>query len=91
MTFHFTRPLALLLVVSACCGGCGETKQEMTTLRLEDVPPDLMKIAKEQLPGVQFDTAWKKPSGTFEIRGKAKNGKIREVDLRPDGTIEEVE
>ena len=91
MTFHFTRPLALLLIVSACCAGCGESKQEITALRLEDVPPDLMKIAKEQLPGVAFDTVWKKPGGTFEIRGKAKNGKIREVDIRPDGTIEEVE
>jgi hypothetical protein len=91
MPFHFMRPLALLLVVSASCAGCGESKQEITTLRLEDVPPELMKIAKEQLPGIEFDTVWKKPSGTFEIRGKAKNGKIREVDIRPDGTIEEVE
>lgn len=91
MAFHFKRPLALLLVASASWAGCGENKQEMTTLRLEDVPPDLMKLAKEQLPGVAFDTVWKKPSGTFEIRGKARNGKIREVDIRPDGTIEEVE
>lgn len=91
MAFHFKRPLALLLVASACWAGCGENKREMTTLRLEDVPPDLMKIAKEHLPGVAFDTVWKKPSGTFEIRGKARNGKIREVDIRPDGTIEEVE
>jgi len=71
--------------------GCGGTKQEIVTLRLEDVPPELMKIAKEKLPGVVFDTAFKKSSGTIEIRGRAKNGKIREVDLRPDGTVEEVE
>ncbi|MEI6636300.1 MAG: hypothetical protein WCO99_07010 [Planctomycetota bacterium] len=91
MGFYHLPMLTLMLLVAACCAGCGESKQEITTLRLEDVPPDLMKIAKEQLPGVAFDTVWKKPSGTFEIRGKAKNGKIREVDLRPDGTIEEVE
>jgi hypothetical protein len=91
MGVYHLRMLTLMLLVAACCAGCGESKQEITALRLEDVPPDLMKIAKEQLPGVSFDTVWKKPSGTFEIRGKAKNGKIREVDLRPDGTIEEVE
>lgn len=78
----------VLLVVAA---GCGEAKREIITMRLEDVPPELMSIAKEKLPGVKFDTAFKKASGTIEIRGKAKNGKIREVDIRPDGTVEEVE
>ena len=83
--------LLTVLLVASCSIGCGRPASGLTTLRLEDVPPDLMKIAKEQLPGVTFDTAWKKASGTFEIRGKAPNGKIREVDIRPDGTIEEVE
>lgn len=50
-----------------------------------------MRIAREKLPGVTFDTVWRKPSGTYEIRGKQKNGKIREVDIAPDGTIVEVE
>ena len=77
--------------VVAIVGGCGAAKQEITTLRLEDVPPELMKIAGEKLPGVKLDSAFKKSSGTIEIRGKAKNGKIREVDIRPDGTVEEVE
>lgn len=81
----------LLAVIAACCTGCGKAEQEITTLRLEDVPADVMRIAKEQLPGVVFDTAWQKSTGTFEIRGKAKNGKIHEVDIRPDGTVEEVE
>ena len=91
MAFRRMHRWTLVVAVAACAAGCGKGRQELTTLRLEDVPPDLMKIAKEQLPGVEFDTVWKKPSGTFEIRGKAKNGKIREVDIRPDGTIEEVE
>ena len=91
MSFHHVRIWMLVFVVAASLAGCSKGKQEVTTLQLEDVPPDLMRIAKEQLPGVAFDTVWKKPSGTFEIRGKEKNGKIREVDIRPDGTIEEVE
>lgn len=85
--------IATLLAVAATLpgGGCGARRQEIVTLRIEDVPPELMKVAREQLPGVEFDTAWRKASGTYEIRGRAKNGKIREVDLRPDGTVEEVE
>ena len=71
--------------------GCNPKQALVTTIRIEDVPPNLMEIAREKLPDVTFDTAWKKSSGTFEIRGKAKNGKIREVDIRPDGTVEEVE
>jgi hypothetical protein len=50
-----------------------------------------MQAAREKLSGVTFDTAWRKASGTYEIRGKQKNGKIREVDIDPDGTIVEVE
>lgn len=91
MTLRSVRSLPVLILLAACCLGCGESKRGITTLRLEDVPPDLMRIAKEKLPGVEFDTAWQKASGTYEIRGKARNGKIREVDIRPDGTVEEVE
>lgn len=89
-----TRHRFAAFATAAWCiamAGCGGPKQEITTLALEEVPAELMTIAREKLPGVQFDTAWKKSSGTFEIRGKAKNGKIREIDIRPDGTIEEIE
>ena len=72
-------------------GGCEGPKREPVTMQLEDVPPELMKIAQQKLPGIKFDSVFKKASGTIEIRGKDKNGKIREVDLRADGTVLEVE
>jgi hypothetical protein len=50
-----------------------------------------MKIAKEKLPDMNFDKAWKNPAGDFEIAGKMKNGKIREIDIKPDGTVVEIE
>lgn len=76
-------------------GGVGCSRRQAAapdaSMRIEDVPPELMKIAQKELPGVTFDAVWRKPSGTLEIRGKAKNGKVREVEVRPDGSIEEVE
>lgn len=70
--------------------GCGEKPQQKTTMELKDVPPEIMKVAKEKLPGVTFDSAYKEPNGNYELRGKDKSGKVREIDIKPDGTVEEV-
>lgn len=85
------RWLPVVALTAVTIAGCGRSQRQVTTLRLEDLPPGLMQVAREKLPGVTFDTAWRKASGTYEIRGKAANGKIREIDLRPDGTVEEIE
>lgn len=94
MSSHALLPfLAVCLVhvtVTTGCSGQSPTAPQ-AAMRLEDVPPELLSIAQKELPDVTFDTVWRKPSGTLEIRGKAKNGKIREVEVRPDGSIEEVE
>jgi hypothetical protein len=50
-----------------------------------------LKTAKEKLPEVTFDHARKLPNGNYEIRGKAKNGKVREVELNPAGEVVEIE
>jgi len=71
--------------------GCGDVMVAKTAIELKDVPPDILAVAKKTLPDVTFDTAWKKSNGHYEVRGKAKNGKVREVDIRPDGSVEEVE
>lgn len=86
-----TFMIAMLLLVLVGCGDAPIPGSGITVMKLEDVPPELVKAAQEKLPGVTFDTAWRKASGTYEIRGKQKNGKIREVDIEPNGTIVEVE
>lgn len=83
--------VTMVVVVAATMAGCGRSQPRVTTLKVEDVPTELMQVARKKLPGVTFDTAWRKASGTYEIRGKAANGKIREIDLRADGTVEEIE
>ncbi len=89
MRFAILSVMVLQMGMILGCGGA--TKGKKTTIDLKDVPPNIMKIAKEKLPGVEFDTAWVKENGVFEVRGKAKNGKVREIDIRPDGSIEEIE
>lgn len=84
--------IALLLGLSALAlTGCGEKKAQKTTMELKDVPPEVMKVAKEKLPGVTFDAAYREPNGSYEVRGKDKSGKTREIDIKPDGTVEEVQ
>ena len=58
---------------------------------LEQVPEPFVKKAKETLPEVKFGHARKLPNGNYEIRGKARNGKVREVELAPSGEVVEIE
>lgn len=83
-------PLIYFALVMAL--GCGTNRREPPKhIDLRDVPEKIMKIAREKLPDVNFDNALMKPSGTYEVRGKNKSGKLREIDIRPDGTVEEIE
>lgn len=82
---------ALLLGLAATLPtGCGDRAARKTKLELTDVPPEIQRVAKEKLPGVTFDSAYKEPNGSYELRGKDRTGKVREIDIKPDGTVEEV-
>jgi hypothetical protein len=55
-----------------------------------------MNAARQALPGVEFADAWKNMDKdstlhSYEIRGRTKNGKIREVRVSPSGEILEME
>ncbi|WP_422932125.1 hypothetical protein [Singulisphaera sp. PoT] len=55
---------------------------------------NLMEIARKELPGYTFDTAYKmKVDGkdAYEIKGKDMRGKVREVEVSVDGKVLEVE
>ena len=78
--------VALLFVV-----GCSEKTPKGENVELDKVPEPVMKAAKEKLPDVKFDQAWKTPNGNYEVRGKAKNGKVRDIQVKPDGTVVEVD
>lgn len=88
--FFVALALLLPLVVAVFRSGAAKPAPPKT-MAIADVPPAFMETARKELPDVAFDEVWVKKSGTLEIRGKAKNGKVREIEIRPDGTVEEIE
>lgn len=81
---------AALAVVAPA--GCGRTTAPAAkTLAISEVPAAFLETARKELPGVNFTDVWVKKDGTLEIRGRAANGKVREVEIRPDGSVAEIE
>jgi hypothetical protein len=94
--FGLAVPLALL----AAQAGCGEEKLpagfSRKALEIKEVPDPVLKSAKKTIPGVEFKEAWSNLDKggkihSYEIRGRASNGKIREVRVAPTGEILEME
>lgn len=81
-----TMMLALLFMI-----GCGEKTPTGKNVPLDQVPPTVMEIAKQKLPNVTFEQAWTTPSGNFEVRGRDKNGKVRDIQLKANGDIVEID
>ena len=88
------RRLRIPAVALLIMFGCGEKGENDVPMPLDKVPPDVMKIAVEKLPGVKFDSAYKETKDgkeVFEVRGKTKDGKIRDVEVTADGKVLEVD
>ena len=86
--------VTLIAAALLSAAGCGEIGENDIPMPLDQVPAPLMKVAREKLPEVKFDSAYKETKQgkeVFELRGKSKDGKIREIEVTADGTIIEVE
>lgn len=70
--------------------GCSKT-QKAQPMVFEDVPESIRQTAAETLPNVQFDQALRRADGGYEVRGKDKDGKVRDVEFAADGSVIEVE
>jgi hypothetical protein len=84
--------VAAALLVAA--GGCGEPVERAEGVPLERVPPDIMKVANKNLPGIKFNLARKikvKGQDAYEIQGKDQRGKVREVEVSTAGKVLEIE
>jgi hypothetical protein len=85
---------ALMACLLMTAWGCGEEIIRLETVPLDKLPPGSMEAATKALPEVKFSEARKaKFNGrdAFEIRGKDKRGKIREVEVSTSGQILEIE
>ena len=86
--------LLAALILCFTVAGCGEVFEKTEMVPVDKVPEAVMKVAKEKLPGVKFDTAWKEKDGdetVYEVRGKSSDGKTRDIKISPDGSVLEVD
>jgi hypothetical protein len=89
-----TASLRTLTVLLMLILGCSDKRENDMPIPFEKVPPTLVKIASERLPGVSFQTAYKETKGgkdVYELRGKTKEGKIRDLEITADGEVIEVD
>lgn len=90
------RWLAAAMLAGALCGGCGRDNDDddvgkvKTAIPLDQVPAAVMKAAKEAAPELTFYAAYKdtfKGQESIELKGKMKSGKIKEIEVSPDGKV----
>jgi len=84
--------LAMLVIFAVGCQSNPPKGDEVVAL--DQVPANVMEVARKQLPGFTFDTAYKmKINGkdAYEVRGKDKRGKVREVEVSADGEVLAIE
>jgi hypothetical protein len=79
--------------------GCGEHDEPAFgrhKVELAEVPESVMKSAQKELPQIKFEDAWQNLDSSrkvlsYEIRGRARSGKIREVRVSTEGKVLELE
>ncbi len=86
------RRIGAMLVLLASTAGCGDGDDDVAEVKkpmaMDQVPAVVLKAAKEAAPDLTFFSAY---SGKFqgkdsiEMRGKTKSGKIKELEISPDG------
>ena len=84
------RKTWILAVSLVGAWGCGEEAERPESVPFDQVPAEIKDVAAKTLPTVKFDSAYKtKEDGQeiYEVRGKEKGGKIREVEVSIDGKV----
>src|SRR3954453_6000121 len=92
------RPWCAMALMAALCGCSGDDPDDVaevkTALPMDRVPAAALKAAREKDPSLTFFAAYK---GTFEgresieLKGKTRAGKIKEIEVSPDGRVLGVE
>ena len=88
------KSLFALFVFTLMACGCGKSPVLDEVITMDQVPANILEIAKKELPDIAFDTAFKmKVDGkdVYELKGKNKQGKTREIEVSVTGEILEIE
>ena len=84
--------LAVLLMIVFV--GCESEPKSDDIVPIDQVPTNVMEVARKQLPGYTFDTVYKmkiEGKDAYEVRGKDKRGKVREVEVSTTGEVIAIE
>jgi hypothetical protein len=89
------RRWCVILTVALAMFGCGDGDADdagegKKPMAMDQVPAVVLKAAKEVAPDLTFYAAYKdKFNGqdSIELKGKTKNGKIKEIEVSPDGKV----
>jgi hypothetical protein len=83
--------IAVCLVTLTLLAGCSNVVSERKQpIAMDKIPPEIIKIAQDKYPDVVFETAFtevEQGQDVYEIKGKAKSGKIIEVEVTKDGKL----
>lgn len=89
---------SVFVVGSVWAAGCGTPAPVAPApdgIALEAIPAAVMALAREKLPGVDFERAWveKEDDGelAYEIRGRTEEGRTREIKISASGRVIEIE
>ena len=80
---------ALVLALFGCADG-DDAGPPKTPMAMDQVPAVVLKAAKAAAPDLTFYAAYKNQfngQDSIELKGKTKNGKIREIEVSPDGKV----
>lgn len=89
------RRWSAISVLALAISGCGEDDgddagEAKKPLPLDQVPAVVMKAAKEFAPDLIFYAAYRDKfdgQDSIELKGKTKTGKIKEVEMSPEGKV----
>jgi hypothetical protein len=74
--------------------GCDSKPKADEIVPIEQVPASVIEVARRTLPGYKFEIVYKmKVDGkdAFEVRGKDRRGKVREVEVSATGEVLAIE
>jgi hypothetical protein len=84
---------AIAVMVGSLCG-CGADLDDVgkvkTAIPMDQVPAEVLKTAKAQFPELTFYAAYKDQfngQDSIELKGKTKTGKVKEIEMSPDGKV----